>query len=174
MASWTTIQTELLDDFSAALSSGGNESPLIYLVEVFKNLLIFNGNPLVRILSSALVFAIVAIVLGVVTNNYSWVDKMWNIVPVYYGWLIVVNSPGSIHPRLLQMALFITFWGIRLTYNFYRKVRMERLGCLCFRFSGISECPLKMILIGMKINVFIYYLCLRKMLGLPCVMQTCV
>jgi steroid 5-alpha reductase family enzyme len=58
--------------------------------------------------------------LSVVTKNYSWVDRLWSILPpVYVGW--VAASAGFADLRLDLMAGLTTLWGVRLTYNFARK-----------------------------------------------------
>jgi steroid 5-alpha reductase family enzyme len=53
-----------------------------------------------------------------VTRNYSQVDKLWSLMPVIYSWTAVISNPS---PRLWIMACLVTVWGIRLSYNFYRK-----------------------------------------------------
>ena len=49
------------------------------------------------------------------TGNHSQVDKLWSIMPVIYSWLCVVDT------RTFVMAWLATIWGVRLTYNFYRR-----------------------------------------------------
>jgi steroid 5-alpha reductase family enzyme len=58
-------------------------------------------------------------VLGEWTGNASQVDKLWSLMPVAYAW--VVAGRGDHEPRLLLMALLVTVWGLRLTFNFYRR-----------------------------------------------------
>jgi steroid 5-alpha reductase family enzyme len=58
-------------------------------------------------------------VLGEVTGNVSQVDKLWSLMPIAYVW--VVAGRGDHEPRLLLMALLVTVWGLRLTYNFHRR-----------------------------------------------------
>lgn len=57
-------------------------------------------------------------VVGEITNNNSQVDKLWSILPIIYVW--VVADYGDYSPRLLLMAVLVTLWGARLTYNFSR------------------------------------------------------
>ncbi len=61
---------------------------------------------------------VVCEVLFLITNNASWVDRIWSIAPVCYAWVILfhTNSPVS-----LLLSALITLWGLRLTYNTYRK-----------------------------------------------------
>jgi steroid 5-alpha reductase family enzyme len=56
--------------------------------------------------------------LGELTNNVSQVDKVWSLLPIVYAWTIAYH--GEFTPRLLLMALLVTAWGARLTYNFSR------------------------------------------------------
>lgn len=65
-----------------------------------------------------LVFAGLSFVLSTLTRNYSQVDKLWSILPVVYAWMAYMQFPG---PRVGVMAILITIWGIRLTYNFSRR-----------------------------------------------------
>jgi len=61
---------------------------------------------------------IVTFVVSEITRNYSQVDKLWSLIPVAYGWITVAATPT---PRVIVMALLVTVWGLRLSYNFYRK-----------------------------------------------------
>lgn len=56
--------------------------------------------------------------LGELTGNNSQVDKLWSVLPVIYAW--VIASYGDFGPRLVLMAVLVTLWGARLTYNFSR------------------------------------------------------
>jgi steroid 5-alpha reductase family enzyme len=57
--------------------------------------------------------------LGQLTGNYSQVDKLWSIVPVIYVWYMAYL--GQWNDRMLIMAILVTLWGVRLTYNFARR-----------------------------------------------------
>jgi len=59
-------------------------------------------------------------IVGELSNNNSQMDKVWSILPVIYAWIIVYHNP-IFDLRLLVMAILISFWGIRLTYNFAKK-----------------------------------------------------
>jgi len=67
--------------------------------------------------AAALFIASVAttFVTSTLTKNYSQVDKLWSILPVLYTWIPVCDS------RTLLMACLASVWGIRLTFNFYRR-----------------------------------------------------
>jgi steroid 5-alpha reductase family enzyme len=63
--------------------------------------------------------AIYCFIVGELTRNNSQMDKLWSLLPIAYTWVIAAR--GGMSPRLLVMALLVTVWGIRLTYNFARK-----------------------------------------------------
>ena len=58
--------------------------------------------------------------MSVITKEYSWVDRIWSIIPVVYLWIFAYGAEFS-DPRLNLMAVLVTLWGARLTYNFARK-----------------------------------------------------
>lgn len=58
-------------------------------------------------------------VISTITNNYSQVDKLWSIIPVPYVWIVAVE--GEFENRLVLMAVLVTIWATRLTYNFNRR-----------------------------------------------------
>jgi steroid 5-alpha reductase family enzyme len=69
-------------------------------------------------------YIVVAVILftftvGQLTGNYSQVDKLWSIVPVIYVWYMAYL--GQWNDRMLIMAILVTLWGVRLTYNFARR-----------------------------------------------------
>jgi steroid 5-alpha reductase family enzyme len=65
-----------------------------------------------------LVVATVCFLVSEITRNYSQVDKLWSLMPAAYGWITVATVYS---PRLILMAILVTIWGLRLSYNFYRK-----------------------------------------------------
>ena len=58
-------------------------------------------------------------VVGELARNNSQMDKLWSILPIAYTW--VIAAKGNFNPRLTIIAVLVTLWGIRLTYNFARK-----------------------------------------------------
>jgi steroid 5-alpha reductase family enzyme len=58
--------------------------------------------------------------LSVITREYSWVDRIWSIIPIVYAW-VFASQNGFTDPRLNVMASLVTLWGARLTFNFARK-----------------------------------------------------
>ena len=63
--------------------------------------------------------ALLSFAVSTLTNNYSQVDKLWSLIPIAYVWMTVVKA--GFEPRIVLMALLVTTWGIRLTYNFSRR-----------------------------------------------------
>ncbi|RDV44509.1 hypothetical protein DOE76_12175 [Leifsonia sp. ku-ls] len=59
-------------------------------------------------------------VLSLITNEHSWVDRLWSIVPVVYVW-VFAGFAGLSDVRLDLLAVLVTLWGARLTFNFARK-----------------------------------------------------
>ena len=57
--------------------------------------------------------------LSVATKEYSWVDRIWSVLPPVYAWIYAEGAGFS--PRAMLMATLITGWGARLTFNFWRK-----------------------------------------------------
>lgn len=70
-------------------------------------------------------------IVGELSGNNSQMDKLWSILPIAYAWIVAVK--GSMHPRLIVMALLITVWGVRLTINFAKK------GAYSFKFWAGEE-----------------------------------
>ena len=59
-------------------------------------------------------------IASLVSGDTSWVDRLWSIVPVIYVW-VFAGAAELRNARLDVMALLVTVWGARLTYNFARK-----------------------------------------------------
>ena len=88
------------NQFSLNLSNDQSDA-LFFLVKIY-------------LISSLLCF-----VVGELFKNYSQVDKMWSLIPIFYVWYFTYSA--EFKPRMLLMAILVSFWGIRLTYNFARK-----------------------------------------------------
>jgi steroid 5-alpha reductase family enzyme len=77
-------------------------------------------NPfLVCVVAAAIACAFVWIA-SLITHDHSWVDRIWSIIPVVYVW-IFAGSLALTNARLDVMAVLVTIWGVRLTFNFARK-----------------------------------------------------
>lgn len=59
-------------------------------------------------------------IMSLITGDHSWVDRLWSIVPAVYVW-IFAGFAGFADPRLNVMAVLVTLWAARLTFNFARK-----------------------------------------------------
>ncbi|MBK9190555.1 MAG: DUF1295 domain-containing protein [Crocinitomicaceae bacterium] len=66
-----------------------------------------------------LLFAALCFIVSTLSDNYSQVDKLWSIMPAIYAWMTAYHA--SMDARLVLVASLITFWAIRLTFNFARR-----------------------------------------------------
>jgi steroid 5-alpha reductase family enzyme len=75
------------------------------------------------VLVTAGAVSVVCWVLSLVTRDTSWVDRAWSIVPVIYLWIFAADAlaDGVDAVRPVLMAILVTLWGVRLTFNFARK-----------------------------------------------------
>ena len=108
------------------------DASLQYLLGVFQDALrnpadwsLTSANPVLNVMTVTTTVIIAVYILGLSTGNHSFVDKAWSIVPAYYAWQfglaeLSCQSPAG-YPRAAVAACIITVWGIRLSYNFYRK-----------------------------------------------------
>jgi len=58
-------------------------------------------------------------VVSELTRNCSQVDKLWSIMPIVYTWYFA--WAGDFDARMTLMAVLATVWGLRLSYNFWRR-----------------------------------------------------
>jgi steroid 5-alpha reductase family enzyme len=65
-----------------------------------------------------LIVALICFLIGEITGNYSQVDKLWSIMPVVYSVIMLLSYTST---RLYIMSCLVTIWGLRLSFNFYRK-----------------------------------------------------
>lgn len=63
--------------------------------------------------------SLICFVTGEITKNSSQVDKLWSIMPAVYVWMVAFDA--NFNPRITLMAVLVSIWAIRLTYNFHRK-----------------------------------------------------
>lgn len=71
-------------------------------------------------LGVCLLFIYYSFTWSIIGNNCSKVDQIWSITPVVYAWLFYYLD-GTKNERVLTMAVLITMWGARLTFNFWRR-----------------------------------------------------
>ena len=81
----------------------------------------FNTGFILMILISILIW-----ITTLLTKNYSWVDRLWSILPVFHSFYfsLVPLACGQINhlgSRQIIMLSLIFLWGARLTYNYWRK-----------------------------------------------------
>ncbi len=74
---------------------------------------------LVKLVVVYLAAALLCFVVSSLSKNYSQVDKLWSIMPIPYTWIVAFDS--GLEPRLVLMAILVTAWGLRLSYNFSRR-----------------------------------------------------
>ena len=74
---------------------------------------------LIKLLIVYMSAAILCFVISSITNNYSQVDKLWSTIPIAYAWIIAFES--GFEPRIILMSIMVTIWGLRLSYNFWRR-----------------------------------------------------
>ena len=77
-------------------------------------------NPLLVALYATAGVGLFVWIASLITHDYSWVDRIWSIIPVAYVW-IFAGAAGLVNARLDVMAALVTVWGARLTFNFARK-----------------------------------------------------
>ena len=80
-------------------------------------------TPLVAVLIIAAVVCAFTWITSLITKEHSWVDRLWSIVPVAYVWIFAASAIASDRDaaRLILMAMLVTAWDARLTFNFARK-----------------------------------------------------
>lgn len=55
------------------------------------------------------------------------VDRQWSLTPFIYAWHFALHSNPALlsgqfsNPRTVLIAILATLWGLRLTFNFWRK-----------------------------------------------------
>ena len=80
-------------------------------------------EPLTLVLIVAAVSCAFCWIASLITKDTSWVDRIWSIVPAIYVWIFAIGGiiEGNDAVRLVIMALLVTAWAARLTFNFARK-----------------------------------------------------
>ena len=63
--------------------------------------------------------ALYCFIAGELSRNNSQMDKLWSVLPIAYVWIIA--AMGNFRFRLIIIAVIVTLWGARLTYNFAKK-----------------------------------------------------
>ena len=84
------------------------------------------AGPVLVVATLAIGFSLTSFLLGAVTGDYSWVDRLWSTAPVAFAWVYAARAEYA--PGAVLAAVLVTLWGLRLTYNFARRggyTRME-------------------------------------------------
>jgi steroid 5-alpha reductase family enzyme len=98
--------------------------------------------------------------LSVLTREYSWVDRIWSIAPIVYAWMFA--SAADFDARSTLMAVLVTLWGARLTFNYWRKGGYApggedyRWAILRARMSPLAYQAFNVLFIAGYQNVLIY------------------
>lgn len=74
---------------------------------------------LIKVVIVYLIAAFLCFLVSTISKNYSQVDKLWSTIPLAYVWIVAFES--GFEPRLILMAVVVSIWGLRLTYNFNRR-----------------------------------------------------
>jgi steroid 5-alpha reductase family enzyme len=112
---------------------------LIFTVIVVPFVSFYFGTPLNEVQEhvlygvSMIVAGVIAycFVVGELSKNNSQVDKLWSVVPIGYVWYMTIE--GGMNERMVLMAILVTIWGSRLTFNFARR------GAYTWRFWAGEE-----------------------------------
>ncbi|KAG0241140.1 hypothetical protein BGW41_006246 [Actinomortierella wolfii] len=125
--SWPTFKNILIAGYEdLRIPDTDNSKMLVDLIWYHSR-----ADPLIFAIRSSLIFAFACWFLNMATGLHSWVDKLWSIVPVFYALHYTLHDilyfsaestePYPLNYRLVLATCLITIWGVRLTYNFYRK-----------------------------------------------------
>jgi steroid 5-alpha reductase family enzyme len=103
-------------------------------------------------------------IASIATREYSWVDRIWSIAPVAYVWVFAVAA--DLDARLVLMAVLVTLWGVRLTFNYARKGGYRpggedyRWAVLRGRMSPVQFQVFNLLFISIYQNALILLFCL--------------
>lgn len=129
---------------------------------------------LIKLLVVYLAATLLCFLVSSIAGNYSQVDKLWSLMPIAYVWMVAVET--GFEARLVLMALLVTIWGLRLTFNFSRKGGYSWkfwTGVEDYRWAVLMEKPeLKAKWRWMVFNLFfisLYQMGLILLISLPAV-----
>ena len=108
---WSQATSDLQGIYSCVTSGGSS--------------CLFDCNPVSGLLFLYLCWTTYCFVWSEICRNVSKVDQIWSITPFFYCWYLQFyyrfNNGGVFHERLLLICVLTTAWGLRLTYNFWRR-----------------------------------------------------
>jgi steroid 5-alpha reductase family enzyme len=98
---------------------------LTYLQTTVATMHVAHPVPVTAQALALLVFWVVlCYVTGVLSQNYSQVDKLWSVTPWLYVWVWALQSDAD--PRLTLMAVASTIWGCVVHTGFGRSANAAR------------------------------------------------
>ncbi len=78
-------------------------------------------NIIWKVLIADVVATVVIFIFSITFKNSSFYDPYWSVIPIYIAvYLLAIAPEGVNSTRQLLVTGLITFWGIRLTYNFLK------------------------------------------------------
>lgn len=80
---------------------------------------IYRDDALYSAYGLCLISIVFCYVVSLISGDLSIVDRLWSILPMVYVLHFLSYNWGN--TRLVLMSAFIGCWGLRLSYNFYRK-----------------------------------------------------
>ena len=87
-------------------------------LSIFSDAGIYPRQLVGTLITIMLATAFICFLASEITRNYSQVDKLWSLMPIIYSLVAFSANPS---PRLGIMCVLVALWGIRLSFNFYRK-----------------------------------------------------
>lgn len=82
-------------------------------------------------------------IISELAKNYSQTDKIWSLAPILYAWFF--SWKAGFDSRTVLMAILVSVWGLRLTYNFARRGGYHIIpwkGEEDYRWAVLREMPL--------------------------------
>jgi steroid 5-alpha reductase family enzyme len=76
------------------------------------------GHLMSTFVTIMIITAILCFLIGELTSNFSQVDKIWSLMPIIYSLTALTQYSST---RLWIMSSLVIIWGLRLSFNFYRK-----------------------------------------------------
>jgi steroid 5-alpha reductase family enzyme len=79
-------------------------------------------HPLLTVLWADLACTVIVFVFTYLFKNTSIYDPYWSIIPIPIAlWLASLNNEPSVSVRAIAGVSLVTFWGVRLTWNWVRR-----------------------------------------------------
>ncbi len=119
-----------------------------FIANTFAPMLNLPYDPIFRYYFIAVnVLSFLCWILSVITQNFSIIDRIWPLEPALFAWgflftsiyfnpalkselnsknYSIIRSSESSQLRLLAITLLVTLWCIRLTYNYWRKGKLNK------------------------------------------------